>query len=81
MGITRANSHGEDSRAIHVSLFYPRIWKIMVLAAYPFLLLGAGYFEALERTGTIGAFFADTLMPITLIGYAALLFVLKKRGW
>jgi len=74
-----ANSQAECQRSILSSFFTPRIWKLMIGGAYPFLLLSAGYFEALERTGTTGAFIADTLMPITLIGYAALIFVLKKR--
>lgn len=52
----------------------------MIAAAYPFLLLATKYFEALEKTGAIGAFIADTLMPVTLICYIALIFVLKKRA-
>jgi len=51
----------------------------MIAAAYPFLLLSANYFGALERTGTMGAFIADILMPATMIGYIAVIFVLKKR--
>ncbi len=52
----------------------------MIAAAYPFFLLAAKYFEALERTGAIGAFIADMLMPATMIGYVVLIFVLKKRA-
>jgi hypothetical protein len=81
MGITRTvNSQADGNRFINFSIFIPRIWKIMIAGAYPFLLLAAKYFEALERTGTIGAFIADTLMPVTMISYVALIFVLKKRA-
>jgi hypothetical protein len=52
----------------------------MIAGAYPFLLLATNYFEALERTGTMGAFIADTLMPVTIICYVALIFVLRKRA-
>jgi hypothetical protein len=52
----------------------------MIAAAYPLFLLTANYFESLERTGAVGAFIADTLMPATMICYVALIFVLKKRA-
>ena len=74
------SSRAEGRQSINFSIFTPRIWKIMIGGAYPFLLLSDKYFEALERTGTVGAFIADTLMPVTLIGYAVLIFVLKKRA-
>jgi len=81
MGITRVvNSKAGSNRSASFSVFAPRIWKIMIAAAYPFLLLATNYFEALERTGSMGAFIADTLMPVTLICYVALIFVLKKRA-
>jgi hypothetical protein len=53
---------------------------MMIAGAYPTLLLATNYFEALERTGAIGAFIADTLMPVTMISYVALIFALKKRA-
>ncbi len=62
------------------SVFSPRIWKVMILAAYPFFLLASKYFEALERNGTIGAYIADTIFMPTLIAYAALIYILKKRA-
>ena len=81
MGITRTvNSQPDGNRFINFSIFTPRIWKIMIAGAYPFLLLATKYFEALERTGTIGAFIADTIMPLTMISYVALIFMLKKRA-
>lgn len=73
------NSQAEGDRSIHFSIFTPRIWKIMIAGAYPFLISTARFFEALERTGATGAFIADTLMPATLIGYCVLIFVLKKH--
>jgi hypothetical protein len=81
MGMIRVvNSKAGSNRFISFSVFTPRIWKIMIVAAYPCLLLSTNYFEALERTGTMGAFIADTLMPVTLIGYVTLIFALKKRA-
>jgi hypothetical protein len=74
------NSQADTKRFISFSIFTPRLWKLMIAGAYPFLLLDTKYFEALERTGTMGAFVADTLMPITMISYFALIFVLKKRA-
>ncbi len=77
-------AHAVDSRAgsIHLvrSVLTPRLWKIMIAAAYPFFLFTVKYCEALESTGPIGAFFADTFLPATLIAYAALIFILKKRA-
>ena len=81
MGMTRVvNSKAGSNRFISFSIFTPRIWKMMIAGAYPTLLLAANYFEALERTGAIGAFIADTLMPVTMISYVALIFALKKRA-
>ncbi len=81
MGITGVvNNKVGLNRLVNLSIFIPRIWKIMIAAAYPFLLLAINYFEALERTGALGAFIADALMPATLICYVALIVVLKKRG-
>ena len=73
------NSLAKGDRYINFSLFTPRIWKIMIAGAYPFLIFAAKYFEALEGTGTMGAFLADMLMPATLIGYCVLIVVLKQR--
>jgi drug/metabolite transporter (DMT)-like permease len=80
MGIIPVEHFQSDrNRFMRLSLFIPRIWKIMVAGAIPFLLVVTNYFEALESTGTIGAFIADTLMPVTMISYLTLIFVLKKR--
>jgi hypothetical protein len=73
------NSQAEGGRYIDFSIFTPRIWKIMIAGAYPFLITTAKCFEALEGTGRMGAFIADMLMPATLIGYGVLIVVLKKR--
>jgi hypothetical protein len=81
MEITRAaNRPTRGLRAVNFSILTPRIWKLMIAGAFPFLLLSVNYFEALERTGRMGAYIADTCFPVTLIGYVALLCVLKKRG-
>ncbi len=74
------NGKSASNRSISFSIFTPRIWKLMIATAYPFLLLVTDYFEALERTGALGAFIADTLMPVTVICYVTLIFVLKKRA-
>jgi hypothetical protein len=78
-------AHAVDSRAgsIHLivrSILTPRIWKILIAAAYPFFLLVAKYCEALEGTGAIGEFIAVALLPATLIAYVALIVILKKRA-
>ena len=73
------NSQAEGDRYINFSIFTPRIWKIMIAGAYPFLIFAAKYFEAWEGTGALGAFIADMLMPAMLTGYCVLILVLKKR--
>jgi hypothetical protein len=81
MGMTRVINDKEGSnRFVSLSIFTPRIWKIMIGGAYPFLLVATRYFEVLERTGTTGAYIADTLMPVTIICYVGLIFVLRKRA-
>lgn len=83
MGTAQAVNSRTDSNSIRLivlSIFTPRIWKTMIAAAYPFFLFTAKYCEALESTGTIGAFIADTLLPATLIAYVALILILKKRA-
>ncbi len=81
MGIARVvNGKTGSNRFISLSIFIPRTWKIMILAAYPFLLLATNCFEELERTGTLGAFIADILLPATIICYVALILALKKRS-
>ncbi len=81
MGIMRVvNGKTASNRSISFSIFTPRIWKLMIAAAYPILLLVTDYFEALERTGALGAFIADALLPVTVICYVTLIFVLKKRA-
>jgi len=81
MGITRVvNSLTIGKRYISSSIFAPRIWKIMIVGAYPLLPLTTNYFEAIERTGTLGAFIADTFLPATIFSYIALIFLLKRRA-
>jgi len=81
MGITRVAN--DQTNRIHFnifSIFTPRIWKIMIACIYPFFFLVTNYFEKLERTGVMGAIIADSLMPVTMISYVMLIFVLKKRA-
>ncbi len=52
---------------------------IMIPFAVPYLIISFNYFLALERTGAIGAFIADMLMPVTNIAYVVLIFKLKSR--
>ncbi len=68
-----------DAQATYLSIFYPRIWKFLIVLALPFLIFCSNYFEALERTGIPGAYFADLLLPVTIIGYIVFLYVLRRR--
>ena len=80
MEIKRSHKNqSQDSSAMNVAAFIPRLWMIMIPLAVPFLIISFKYFLALERTGAIGAFIADTLMPVTNIAYVALIFILKSR--
>jgi len=80
MEINRSQKNqSQDSSAMNVAAFIPRLWMIMIPFAVPFLIISFNYFEALERTGAIGAFIADTLMPATNIAYVASIFILKSR--
>jgi hypothetical protein len=74
------NSKAGLNRFVGVSIFTPYIWTLLIVAAYPFLLLADQAFEALERTGPLGAFLATPLMSAALVGYVALIFVLKNRA-
>jgi hypothetical protein len=69
----------QEPSAINIAAFIPRLWMIMILFAVPFFIISFNYFLALESTGPIGAFFADTLMPATNIAYVMLIFILKSR--
>jgi drug/metabolite transporter (DMT)-like permease len=68
-----------DSQSTDLSVLYPRFWKVLVVLAVPFIIMSSNYFEALERTGIIGAYIADLLQPVTIIGYFILIFMLRKR--
>lgn len=70
----------QDSSAIDVSAFIPRVWMIMIPFTISFLNVSCSFFEALERTGPIWAFFAAPLLAATAIAYVALIFALKKRN-
>jgi len=72
-------NQSQDSSATVAAFFIPRLWMIMIPLAVPFLIISFNYFLALERTGALGAFIADTLMPATNIAYVALIFIMKNR--
>ncbi len=75
---------GRESQAnqlltFSVPLPRPRLWMVLLILALPFIIVSENYFEALERTGPAGAVIADVTMPAVIIGYLALVSVLKKR--
>ena len=80
MEINRSHKNrAQDSSAMNIAAFIPRIWMIMVAFAVPFFIISFNYFLALERTGPLGAFFAATLMPATNIAYVMLIFILRSH--
>jgi len=52
---------------------------VLLVFFFPFFVTSAHYFEALERTGTVGAIVADTFFQPAIVGYIAILWILKKR--
>jgi hypothetical protein len=68
-----------DSQSTDLSILSPRLWKVLAVLAVPFIITSSNYFEALERTGMIGAYIADLLLPVTIIGYILLVFMLRRR--
>jgi hypothetical protein len=80
METTRAAISRTGLRSIIVSILAPRIWKLMIACAYPYLLLSWDYFEILERTGRLGAYIAYAFLPASLVGYIALIFMFKKSS-
>ncbi len=72
-------NQSQESPAMDVAAFSPRLWMIMIVFAVPFLIISFNYFEALERTGTIGAIIADMLMPATNIAFLVFIGILKSR--
>ncbi len=80
VGLRRAyqgQTEGADSRPGFGIM--PRLWMVLLVLALPFFSVCADYFEALERTGALGAFIADSLLPASVLGYMVLVFVFKKR--
>lgn len=73
------NRESQGSHLSNISVPLPRLWMILLILAFPFLAICTDYFEALERSGTVGAIVADMLMPVSIISYTVLLYVLKKR--
>jgi hypothetical protein len=71
---THNSSQAQTSPAIDFASLAPRLWIIMAAFAVPFFIITSNYFESLERTGAIGAFIADTLLPATNIAYVLAIF-------
>ncbi len=72
-------SQANQLLAFSVPFPRPHLWLVLLILALPFIYVSENYFEALERTGPVGAVVADVAMPAVIIGYLALLYVLKKR--
>ncbi len=70
--------HDWELRHFGVRLY--RLWLVLLIIALPFLFItGADYFEAMERSGTVGALIADTMMPAMIVSFFVLLYVLKQH--
>jgi hypothetical protein len=77
--IESQKNQSRSSLAIDLGAFAPRLWMVMAALYVPFFISSFNYFEMLERTGYIGAYIADTFLPITNIAYIAAMFSLKSR--
>ncbi len=77
--MVRSSSRSGQSQAAYLSMLYPRIWKVLAALAVPFVMQCSNYFEAMERMGMLGAYIADLLLPVTIIGYIALIYMLKRH--
>jgi phage shock protein PspC (stress-responsive transcriptional regulator) len=62
-----------------LSVLRPHLWMVLLILFFPFFVICAHYFEALERTGKIGAIIADTCFQPTIVAYIVMLWMLKKR--
>ena len=77
-----ANAQNKPSPAYQpmaLSVLRPRLWMVLLILFSPFFIICAHYFEALERTGKIGAIVADTCFQPTIVAYIVILWMLKKR--
>ncbi len=80
VGLRRAYQGQAEGGDLRLSFgIMPRLWMVLLILALPFFSICADYFEALERTGALGAFIADSLLPASVLGYIVLVFVFKKR--
>lgn len=69
----------QDSRSAGFPILMPRIWKVLIAFALPFIVFCANICEALERTSVLGAYIADILLPLAVIGYIVLVITLRNR--
>ena len=78
--IETRESHDETVQQITWAFLYPRIWKLMLLAALPLLMIVEPAFERLEHADSLGSHLAYPLFSSLLVGYGILLCVLKKKN-
>lgn len=78
-GIHLQERQPQDSQSIGFPILMPRIWKVLIALALPFIMFCADYCEALERTSVLYAHIADILLPIAIIGYIVLVITLRNR--
>jgi hypothetical protein len=78
-GICQQKRQPQDYQSIVLSILTPHLWKVLIALALPFIVLCANCCEALERTSVVGAYIADILLPVVIIGYMVLIITLRNR--
>ena len=78
--IETGERHVATERQITWDFLYPRVWKLMLLAALPLLMAVEPAFERLEHADSLGSHLAYPLFSALLVGYGILLCVLKKKN-
>ena len=68
-----------DYKTALLAALSPRFWKGLIVLAVPFIVVCANYLELLERTGPGWAMIADVLLSVLIIGYLAVIVILRKR--
>lgn len=57
----------------------PRLWFILLVFAVPFLIICSKFLEAFERTGPLAEILALILMNVSIVSYAILIVIFKRR--
>ncbi len=78
-GIHLQETQPRGSQLTGIPMLMPRIWKVLIALALPFTVFCADYCESLERTSVLGAYIADILLPMAIIGYIVLVLTLRNR--